>query len=65
MTQKKMVQPGIGRYQEELTRNKKGKTVGRKERLETSKPSTYKMERMLKEDMKRNFVMYPFRIVKR
>jgi hypothetical protein len=36
MDEIKVVQPGIGgRYQEELARHQKGKTVGRKKRLDT------------------------------
>lgn len=60
--QNKMVQPGIGRQQErkELTRNRKGNTVGRKKTGDFSTIGTHKMERMLKEDMRRNFVMYLF-----
>jgi hypothetical protein len=44
MTQNKMVQPSVGRYQEhrkDLERNQKGKIVGRGKRLETYCPSVH------------------------
>lgn len=51
MTLSKMTQPGTGRHQEdrkELAQNLKGKTVGRRKRLETFCPSKpYKAETMM------------------
>jgi hypothetical protein len=44
MTPNKMVLPGTGRHQEErkeLAKNKKGKIVGQKKRLETFCPLTH------------------------